>query len=507
MAGNCALLDGEGAVMIELARLFANAPFPLPQVTITGLKLDSRKVTSGDAFIAVPGYEVDGRDYIDAAISAGASVVLADMDEWTHGELNGVPLIGVPSLKSQVSAIAGSFYQHPSRRLRLIGVTGTNGKTTVSNLAAQLWQHLKPEAAVLGTIGSGLLKQLLPEQNTTPDGVTVQQRLAGFLAEGAEVVAMEVSSHALVQGRVEALSFDTVIATNISRDHLDYHGTMDAYIAAKQRLFGDFTARVQIINADDPQVAVWATPAALKFSLDEQKIGESNTLVASQVRYQHDGTHFTLVWSGHNTDGGKTQHLPVKTSLLGDFNIANILAASLSVLGAGYALADVAALIPSLQSVPGRMETFSAERKPLVIVDYAHTPDALEQVLLAARRHCPGQLWCVFGCGGDRDRGKRPQMGAVAARLADQVVVTDDNPRTESPEQIIADIISGMGADSSHHAHPGRADAVAWTIAQAGPEDVVVCAGKGHETYQIIGRTAHAYDEREWVRSLTGGQS
>ncbi|MCL4410725.1 UDP-N-acetylmuramoyl-L-alanyl-D-glutamate--2,6-diaminopimelate ligase [Aliidiomarina haloalkalitolerans] len=496
--------------MIKLARLLPHSPFPLPDVAISGLKLDSRKVTSGDAFIAVPGYETDGRDYIPAAISAGASVVLADMDEWTHGELDGVPLIGVPQLKQQVSAIAGAFYQHPSRRMRLIGVTGTNGKTTVSNLAAQLWQQLKPEAAVLGTIGSGLLKQLLPEKNTTPDAVTVQHRLAGFLAEGAQVVAMEVSSHALVQGRVEALNFDTAVATNISRDHLDYHGSMAAYEAAKKRLFTDFTARVQILNADDPKVAAWQQPGTLWFSLDAQRIGQPRTLVAKNIQYKHDGTGFTLVWSGHEADASQVEEIDVKTSLLGDFNVANVLAASLTVLGAGYALADVAGLIASLQAVPGRMETFGSAKQPLVLVDYAHTPDALEQVLVAARRHCTGKLWCVFGCGGDRDRGKRPQMGAVAARLADVVVVTDDNPRTEEPEQIIADIVSGMSSDghspANYHAHPGRADAVKWAIRQAQVGDVVVCAGKGHEDYQIIGRKTVAYDERQWVQDVLGGR-
>lgn len=501
--------------MIKLARLLPHSPFPLPEIAVSGLKLDSRKVTSGDAFIAVPGYETDGRDYIPAAMSAGASVVLAEMDEWTHGELEGVPFIGVPQLKQQVSAIAGAFYQHPSRRLRVIGVTGTNGKTTVSNLAAQMWQQLKPEAAVLGTIGSGLLKQLLPEQNTTPDAVTVQQRLAGFLAEGAQVVAMEVSSHALVQGRVEALNFDTVIATNISRDHLDYHGSMAAYQAAKQRLFAEFPARVPILNADDPAVAAWQQPDTLWFSLNAQRIGEPRTLVASNIQYEHDGTRFTLVWSGHTAGALAIEEIDVKTSLLGDFNVANVLAASLTVLGAGYALADVAGLIPSLQAVPGRMETFVAQQQPLAIVDYAHTPDALEQVLVAARRHCTGKLWCVFGCGGDRDRGKRPQMGAVAARLADVVVVTDDNPRTEDPAQIIADIVSGMGNENQsdahgtvkHFAHPGRADAVQWTLTQAQVGDVVVCAGKGHENYQIIGRKTHAYDERQWVQDILGGRA
>ncbi|RUO23520.1 UDP-N-acetylmuramoyl-L-alanyl-D-glutamate--2,6-diaminopimelate ligase [Aliidiomarina iranensis] len=483
--------------MITLSRLIPDCPMPLPELTISGLKLDSRKIASGDAFIAVPGAATDGREYIDSAIAAGASVVLADMDEWTRGELDGVPLIGIPNLASEISHIAGRFFQQPDSQLRLIGVTGTNGKTTVSHLVAQLWQQLEPSAAVLGTLGSGVLPNLLPETNTTPDAVTVQQRLASFAAEGAKNAAMEVSSHALVQGRVEALHFDTLIATNLTRDHLDYHGSMAEYIAAKARLFSDFPARVRILNADDGVVAAWGTADDYWYSLNRQKIGQKNTLVASEIQYTHAGTSMVLHW--------QDQQISVLSPLLGDFNVANLLAALLSPLTSGFSLTFAAALVPQLQSVAGRMETFSAEGKPLVLVDYAHTPDALEQVLVAARRHCSGTLWCVFGCGGDRDRGKRPQMGEVAARLADHAVVTDDNPRTEAPEAIIQDIISGMPSGSVYTALPGRAEAVRQTIAKAQQNDVVVCAGKGHETYQIIGTKVQDYDERAWVAEILGG--
>lgn len=484
--------------MMQLATLLAGCPLPLPQLTITGLKLDSRKVAPGDAFLAVPGYQTDGRDYIDAACAAGASVVLADMDEWSRGEIAGIPVIGVPDLRHLLSQYAGRFYGQPATQLRLIGVTGTNGKTTVSNLVAQLWQQLEPSAAVLGTLGSGLLPNLLPEQNTTPDAITVQQRLASFVAEGARVAAMEVSSHALVQSRVEALNFDTLIATNVSRDHLDYHGSMKAYIAAKGRLFSDFPARVRIFNADDAAVAGWGTVADYWFScnpaLRDNKARAGNTLVASDIHYSDHGTKLTLNW--------QQEKIVVHSPLLGDFNVENLLAALLSPLTSGYSLTFVAALVPHLRAVPGRMETFSAAAAPLVLVDYAHTPDALEQVLTAARRHCQGKLWCLFGCGGDRDRGKRPQMGAVAARLADMVVVTDDNPRTEDAATIRSDIASGMGASVNVLNLAGRAEAVRHTLAAAAANDVVVCAGKGHETYQIIGTQTHAYDERALVAEV-----
>ncbi|WP_194756270.1 UDP-N-acetylmuramoyl-L-alanyl-D-glutamate--2,6-diaminopimelate ligase [Aliidiomarina indica] len=483
--------------MIKLLDLIPDCPFQLPDMMVSGLKLDSRRVAAGDAFIAVPGYATDGRDYIDAAIAAGASAVLADMDEWTAGTMDAVPVIGVPNLKQQVSEVAGRFHGNPSHQLRVIGVTGTNGKTTVSNLIAQLWHHLEPAAAVLGTIGSGVMPQLLPEQNTTPDAVTVQQRLAGFYAEGARSVAMEVSSHALVQHRVEALRFATVIATNVSRDHLDYHGSMDAYIAAKKRLFTDFPSAIRIFNLDDSVVASWGTAHDFWYSMEADAVGRDNTLVAIDIDYTDDGTEFTLCWFA--------QRLRVRSPLLGDFNVANVLAALLSPLVAGYELADVAALVSHLKPVVGRMETFKKEGFPLVVVDYAHTPDALEHVLTAARRHCHGKLWCVFGCGGDRDRGKRPQMGQVAARCADQIVVTDDNPRTEDPQSIIDDIISGMPANTAYIASPGRSRTVLETIRKAAAEDVVVLAGKGHETYQVIGTKSIDYDERAVVASVLGG--
>lgn len=485
--------------MIRLTSLLPDCPYPLPDILIQGLKLDSRRIAAGDAFIAVAGYESDGRDFIDAAISAGACVVIADIDTWTIGEMESIWIIGVPQLKQRVSALAGLFFNVPSSQLRVIGVTGTNGKTTVTNLIAQLWHQLAPAAAVLGTIGSGILPQLLPEKNTTPDAITVQQRLAGFLAEGAGTVAMEVSSHALVQHRVDALNFETVIATNISRDHLDYHGTMAAYVAAKHRLFTDFSSKNRILNADDPVISTWGNASDYWFSMDPNKVDRSNTLTALDIEYTDGGTLLTLAWFD--------QRVRVQSPLLGDFNVANLLAALLSPLSAGYRLSDLTPLVTLLNPVIGRMETFRSAGYPLVLVDYAHTPDALEQVLQAARRHCRGKLWCVFGCGGDRDRGKRPQMGQVAAHFADVIVVTDDNPRTEEPLTIIQDILTGIPSGTQVHASTGRSETVLQTIKNAAAEDVVLLAGKGHENYQIIGTTVVDYDERQWVNSILGGEA
>ncbi|MCC5855798.1 MAG: UDP-N-acetylmuramoyl-L-alanyl-D-glutamate--2,6-diaminopimelate ligase [Idiomarina sp.] len=479
---------------MQLSNLLPNYPFTLPTVTVQGLKLDNRKITNGDVFCAVPGYTVDGREFIGAAISAGAVAVFAEGDSPHMEERDGVPVIFVPRLAQELSAIAGRFFQEPSKQLKLTGVTGTNGKTTVSHLVAQLWELIEPPAAVIGTIGSGLMTQLLPEVNTTPDAITVQQRLASFLAEGAQSVAMEVSSHALVQGRVEALVFDTVIATNLSRDHLDYHGDMDNYAAAKARLFTGFTSTHRVFNADDAIVSSWAGNDDVFFSMRAELAGEECTLVALDRVYDTAGASFDVVWGKERTH--------VESALLGEFNVANVLAAMAALLAAGHSLAEVAACVPNLRAVPGRMETFPLKNGALVIVDYAHTPDALDHVLKAARNHCEGRLWCVFGCGGDRDRGKRPQMGQVASTGADCVVVTDDNPRTEDPQAIIEDIISGMSGSAEVIRRPGRTEAIQETLAKTATGDVVVLAGKGHETYQIIGNRTHDYNERAYVARL-----
>ncbi len=484
--------------MTSLIELLPDAPEALPEVIISGLKLDSRQVTHGDCFVAVPGHQVDGRNFIQAAIKAGASVVLQQANSFSIDQSGSVPILCVPHLAEQLSLIAGRFYGHPSRHMKVVGVTGTNGKTTVTHLVAQLFHRLGQPAAVVGTLGSGFTDALLAEKNTTPDPITVQARLAGLRSEGAQVVAMEVSSHALVQGRVQALEFSAVAATNVSRDHLDYHGSMESYAAAKEDLFSHYPTKARVYNEDDAYIRAWQQrhpEAAFGFSIrataaDAHSEG-AKRLVATDLAFHPQGASFTLHWQG--------QQLKAQTPLIGEFNVSNVLAAVTVLLADGVALNQIIPQLASLQPVAGRMDAFSADGQPLAIVDYAHTPDALEQVLKAARRHCRGQLWCVFGCGGDRDRGKRPQMGAIASQFADVAVVTDDNPRTEEPLTIIADIVSGMQGGARVIQHPGRRDAVLSSLAQAGPDDVVVMAGKGHEDYQIIGTTSHAYNERQVV--------
>ncbi|MFS6537510.1 UDP-N-acetylmuramoyl-L-alanyl-D-glutamate--2,6-diaminopimelate ligase [Idiomarina loihiensis] len=484
--------------MMKLAELLTMLPtsFSVPDVTVSGIKLDSRQVANGDVFVAIPGYETDGRAYIAAAIDAGAAAIIAEAPGMAVEQRRGVVVIGFSGVREHLSRIAGNFFGHPSEKMNLVGVTGTNGKTSVTHIMAQLAKALGMEAAVIGTTGSGLIGRLLPERHTTPDAVTVQQRLATLLAEGAELVAMEVSSHALIQRRVEALHFAAAAITNISRDHLDYHGTMENYVAAKQRLFADFGVQNRVVNADDDTLSHWQQDDLADLWVSLNASPNEPCLQATGVQFHEQGSVFSLNWQGESC--------VVETPLLGRFNVYNLLCAVAVLLKLNKPLADIGKACGSLQPVPGRMEAFHNNQSPLVVVDYAHTPDALHQVLSALRLHCKGRLWCVFGCGGDRDRGKRPQMGKVAADYADVVVVTDDNPRTEPAEQIIEDILTGIADKTQVKVWPGRREAVIRAMQEAGKDDVVLLAGKGHEDYQVIGTQRIDYNERavvsEWLQ-------
>lgn len=487
---------------MPLSQLLTEYPMPLPQLQIGGLKLDSRSVAPGDAFVAVPGYQVDGRDYIAAAAAAGAQVILCESDGYGISAHGKAYVVEVPQLKSKLSELAGRFFGHPGAAMQVVGVTGTNGKTSVTYLIAELLQGLGVRAGVIGTTGSGFPGALLPETHTTPDPIAVQQRLAALRAEGATVVAMEVSSHALVQRRVEAVPFAVGVATNISRDHLDYHGTMANYADAKRRLFTELATTQAVLNVDDAALTAWLPDRADAWRYSLQAQAHPRCVYAEEIRYTDDGTEFLLNFPV----GEQRATAAVRSPLLGEFNVYNLLAAMVAVAQLGHDWPEICQVADQMQAVPGRMEAFHGAGKAMTIVDYAHTPDALQQVLSAVRRHCKGQLWCVFGCGGDRDRGKRPQMGAVAARYADRVVVTDDNPRTERPEQIVNDILTGIPQQSSVEVMFGRREAVAQTIAKAQPDDVVVLAGKGHEDYQVIGNQRIDYDERAWVKAIMGGE-
>lgn len=477
----------------------------LPARALREMTLDSRTAAAGDLFVAIVGHAVDGRRYIPQAIAQGVAAVIAEAEgEAQDGEvrdMHGVPVIYLSQLSQRLSALAGRFYHEPSQAMRLVAVTGTNGKTTTTQLLAQWAQLLGEKSAVMGTVGNGLLGQVVAAENTTGSAVDVQHQLDHLLAQGATFGAMEVSSHGLVQHRVAALHFAASVFTNLSRDHLDYHGTMENYASAKGLLFSEHEYGQAIINADDEVGRQWLAclPDAVAISMENhiQPDCAGRWVAATRVEY-HDGgakIYFSSSWG----EGVLDSHL------MGPFNVSNLLLALGTMLALGYPLDALQNTVAQLQPVCGRMEVFRAAGKPTVVVDYAHTPDALEKALAAARLHCQGKLWCVFGCGGDRDKGKRPLMGAIAEQYADIAVITDDNPRTEDPAAIVEDILAGMLNAGQAHVIQGRAEAVTSAIMQAKENDVVLVAGKGHEDYQIVGHRRLDYSDRTTAMALLGG--
>ncbi|WP_312484068.1 UDP-N-acetylmuramoyl-L-alanyl-D-glutamate--2,6-diaminopimelate ligase [Stutzerimonas nitrititolerans] len=461
-------------------------PMPLNQllpqadssVLIRELTLDSRMVRPGDLFLAVPGLQQDGRVHIADAIARGAAAVAYEAEGAADISAASAVLVPVRQLAGQLSAIAGRFYGEPSRSLHLAGVTGTNGKTSVSYLIAQALDRLGERCGIIGTLGTGFHGELVLGRHTTPDAIGVQANLASLRKEGARAVAMEVSSHGLAQGRVAALAFDVAVFTNLSRDHLDYHGSMEAYGAVKASLFVTPGLSCRVINLDDAfgrtLAAVEAEARLITYSLEDA----SAYLYCPEAHLDDEGIRARLI----TPQGERSWRSP----LLGRFNVSNVLAAIGALLGMNYPLDEILAVLPELQGPVGRMQRLGGGERPLVVVDYAHTPDALEKVLEALRPHTRGKLLCLFGCGGDRDRGKRPLMAAVAERLADEVVVTDDNPRNEDPSQIRDEIRGGFTAPERVRFIPGRGQAIAACIAGSRLDDVLLLAGKGHEDYQEI---------------------
>ena len=471
---------------VSLNKIFAHAERDL---LIRELTLDSRNVRAGDLFLAVPGGKLDGRAHIADALKRGAAAVAYEVEGATVLPITDAPLIPVKGLGAQLSDIAGRFYGDPSRSLNLVGVTGTNGKTSVTQLVAQALDQLGQHCGIVGTLGTGFYGALQSGRHTTPDPIAVQAMLADLKKAGARAVAMEVSSHGLDQGRATALAFDVAVLTNLSRDHLDYHGTMEAYAAAKAKLFAWPNLHCRVINLDDDfgrqLVKEKHESRLISYSLDDPRAD----LYCRDAHFDDDGVRAMLVTAQgeHN----------LQSSLLGRFNLSNVLAAVGALMGLDYALDEILSVLPKLEGPVGRMQRLGGGTQPLVVVDYAHTPDALEKVLEALRPHAKGRLMCLFGCGGDRDRGKRPLMAEVVERLADTVVVTDDNPRTEVPAQIFDDIRQGFVAADNVSFVAGRGQAIAQLIASASAADVIVLAGKGHEDYQEIEGQRHAFSDLE----------
>ena len=475
------------------------------EIAANGLIIDSRKVIPGSCFVAINGHALDGRKFIASAIAAGAAAVFSDADSATeHGQVSyvdTVPVIAFFALNSHLSALGEQFYQQPSRALQLVGVTGTNGKSTVTQIIANWVTLLGHKAGVMGTIGNGLFGQLSEAENTTGSALDVQAELARQRDLGAQLCAMEVSSHGLAQGRVAALDFDVALFTNLTRDHLDYHGDMASYGEAKKALMAMPVAQ-RVLNVDDSYGQVWALqwPQAVRFSVQQDLSSTVGPFVCCQgLTFHRQGFSCQL----HSSWGNGL----LECCLIGGFNAANILAALASLLALGYPLASLLAVAPRLTAVCGRMELFQQPNQAACVVDYAHTPDALEKALQALQVHCQGRLWCIYGCGGDRDRGKRPLMAQVAEQFADVAIITDDNPRTESAADIVADMLTGVADPTAVVVLHERRAAIEWAVSHSQPEDIILVAGKGHEDYQVIGHDKHHYSDRETIIEILDNQA
>ena len=447
-------------------------------VRVDRLRTDSRQVQRGDVFVAFPGERTDGRRFIRQAVAAGAAAVIWEARGYQWDASVGVPNLGVSDLRHQLGALAAHVYGDPSRQQWVAAVTGTNGKTSCSHWIAQALNGVGRRTAVIGTLGNGFPGALVPATHTTPDPISLQEQLAALLAAGARCISMEVSSHGLDQGRVNGVAFSAALFTNLSRDHLDYHGTMEQYGAAKARLFQWPGLRHAVINLDD------AFGARLAASVDRTRV---EVLGYGFGKGEISGHRLDLSQRGLRLEI-ETPWGPaaVQSRLLGGFNAANLLGVLGVLLAAGIDLDAAVHALAELEPVAGRLQMLREPGKPLVVVDYAHSPDALQKVLETLRDllETNARLICVFGCGGDRDAGKRPLMGEVATRLAHEAVVTSDNPRNEDPLAIIEQIVAG--AHANHHVEPDRAAAIHRAVHSARAGDVVLIAGKGHEPYQEI---------------------
>lgn len=439
------------------------------------LRTDSRHVQPGDIFIAWPGAAADGRAFVAQALAHGAAACLVEHDGSADFAFADARIASFTGLKAVTGSLAAQWLGHPAQALRIVAVTGTNGKTSTAWWLA----HALPRCAMVGTLGVGLPPHFTSTGMTTPDPVLLQTEFAKFIAAGAEFAAIEASSIGIVEHRLAGTAIDTAVFTNFTQDHLDYHGSMDAYWQAKAQLFDWPGLRVAVVNVDDAQGRALAQTLAPRCALEVWTVGLQHParLMAVDIAHTAQGMAFTVV------EGQQRQ--PMQTALIGQYNISNLLGVLATLRGQGHSLAQAVAACASLQPVPGRMQQIAVVGQPLVAIDYAHTPDALQQALAALRPLAQargGRLCCVFGCGGNRDARKRPLMGAAAEQGADQVLVTSDNPRLEDPQAIVADILAGMRPQTPYELD--RAAAIAQAIAQADARDVVLLAGKGHEDYQ-----------------------
>jgi len=476
----------------------------LQEYMLTDISMDSRRVTAGALFLALAKDEEQRQKHLHQALDKGAFAVLIEADKpLTQAETDMlseavVSAYPVKNLSQKAGSIASRFYQEPSHHMTVIAVTGTNGKTSVSQFIAQALEACGKPCGVIGTMGAGRLSDLEMTGMTTPDPVSMQRLLAGFELEGCEYVVLEASSHALEQGRLNSVDINVAVLTNLSRDHLDYHQTMADYAKAKQRLFKMNSIHHAVINSHDN----FGQSLIKELRSDIQLLTYSSSaqadVSASDIHCHRDGMQFALTIDGQQ----QVTTLPV----LGRFNVDNLLATLGVLLSIGYQPDQAREALSHCRSVAGRMEAHGVEGQPMLVIDYAHTPDALEQALQTLRGHLnqQGNLWCVFGCGGDRDKGKRPLMGKIAETEADKIIITDDNPRTEDHQAIVADILSGCLQPQNIRVELDRKAAISFAVSHAAPIDIVLVAGKGHEAYQEIDHIKYRFSDADVVRDVLG---
>jgi UDP-N-acetylmuramoyl-L-alanyl-D-glutamate--2,6-diaminopimelate ligase len=488
------------------------------RLEVSDITQDSRSVTPGAAFLACRGRTHHGLEFAHSAVAAGARAILWEpVPGLTPPPLDAaIVMCAVPNLSARLGFIADRFFDAPSASLTVAGITGTNGKTTCAWLLAQALEFCGRRTAYIGTLGAGMPGALKALAHTTPDAVTLHRLMAGLRSSGFDSIAMEVSSHALDQNRVAGCRFHTAVFTNLTRDHLDYHGDMGAYGAAKAGLFNWPTLAARVINVDDPfglELARDRLQARLARAAPDDRLFLTSQRPAQWVA---SGADYVCASAVTASDAGLELEIEssrgagrLDSSLIGDFNVENLLTVLAVLLAWEIPLASACAALARCAAPPGRMQAEGGHGMPLALIDYAHTPDALAKALRAARAHCRGRLWCVFGCGGERDRGKRGEMGRIAVSLADEIVVTDDNPRREDPGEIVAAIMDGItaagGAARTHVIHD-RAMAIRSALTTAAPPDVVLLAGKGHEDYQLIGTARRAFSDAAVVRQVLAGR-
>ena len=491
------LLPGVRVIKLFLAHY--GGPAQTHDIQITGVQYDSRKVAKGNVFVAVRGTEVDGHRFVQNAVTAGAAAVVVEDEGAAPDALMlhaGVCKLLVPDTRAALAAMSRNFYSDPSRSLRLVGVTGTNGKTTTTHLVRAILEASGERAGLLGTIEYRIGDEVRPATHTTPESLELNGLLSEMVRTGCTAAVMEVSSHALAMKRVDGLRFQTAVFTNLTQDHLDFHGSMDAYLDAKRILFKTLDpSATAVTNADDPSgiAIVEGTPARVLM----YGTGERADVRATDVTLGVQGCGFTMTAVGMSGT--------VASPLTGQFNISNILAAAGAGIALGLPWEAIRAGIASVRSVRGRFEQVVAPQGWTAIVDYAHTPDALENVLRTIHSVKPagaGRVITVFGCGGNRDAGKRPIMGRIASALSDLTIVTSDNPRGEDPGAIIAQIVAGVATGRDVQVEPDRRSAIRMALEAAVRDDVVLIAGKGHENYQVIGTTRSHFDDREEVEAF-----